>query len=61
MKKMLITCDHCGKELSAMNDYTDQEISFIGYEIADLCADCINELQRMINKFCGKETKNDRT
>ena len=61
MKKMLITCDHCKKEVNEMHDYPNQEISFIGYETADLCADCINEMQRMINKFCGKEGNNDRT
>ena len=55
MKKTVFYCDHCGKEIDEMHDYTDQEIGLFGYETADLCTECMEELDRNIKKFCGKE------
>ena len=48
-------CDHCGKELNEMHDYTEQEVGLIGYATADLCNECLHELDTYIKKFCKKE------
>lgn len=62
MKKVSIYCDHCGKEISGMHDYTDIEFGEIWYMIGDnfttdLCCDCCKELSDMIRKFTNKPTR----
>lgn len=47
-------CDHCGKELNAIHDYIDQEVGLVGFETADLCNECLEELDKIIKAFCGK-------
>ena len=46
-------CDHCGKELDAMKDYDDVKIE-LGHlwREHDLCADCLEELKELVDKFC---------
>ena len=56
MKKTIYTCDHCGKELNEMNDFTDMKIdNFIDYVSADLCSDCFNELNEMVLKYVNQK------
>ena len=54
MRETKIYCDHCGKELDEMHDYLEQEVGLVGYETADLCTECLNELDEIIKTFCGK-------
>ena len=57
MKETKIYCDHCGKELDPMKDYTDvlADIENIYARETDLCITCFEELCCMIEKFCSKE------
>ena len=48
-------CDHCGKELNCMKDYGDTEITIHTFFTTDLCAECINELDNIVLKFCCKK------
>lgn len=50
-------CDHCGKELNNMKDYPDTEIMLLKYIQTDLCKDCINELQELIERFVKEHEK----
>ena len=47
-------CDHCGKELDYMKDYGETEIIALHLFKADLCAECIEELDRIVFAFCKK-------
>ena len=54
--KVVWVCDHCGKELDTMNDYSETELGGIGsWEKADLCKKCYEEIRKTILDFCGKE------
>lgn len=56
MKKQIITCDHCGKGLDPMHDYTDMEIDdFIDWYEVDLCAECFHELNDIVLEFVNKK------
>lgn len=56
MKKIICTCDHCGKELDGMNDYTDIQIDdFIDYVNVDLCLDCFRELNEIILRYVNQK------
>ena len=56
MKKIVTTCDHCGKELNEMHDYVDTEFDTLdNFIMADLCAECYMEISQIITKFCGKD------
>lgn len=56
MHKMLFICDHCGKEIDEMRDYTDMKIdNFINYAETDLCSECFRELDDMVLKFINKK------
>lgn len=55
MKKMIFTCDHCGKEIDEMRDYPDMKIdNFIDFVTADLCSNCIRELNELVLKYINK-------
>lgn len=54
MKETKYICDHCGKVLNEMHDYPELEIGFARYETADLCAECHEELDKIIKAFCKK-------
>lgn len=46
-------CDHCGKELEAMHDYEDVDISVDRPLMnTDLCVECFDELCKQIERFC---------
>ena len=58
MKRMMITCDHCGAELDPMHDYDDIDIiicSPIPSNSADLCKKCFNELIDRVEKYLHPE------
>ena len=45
MTQTKIYCDHCGKELDEMHDYSDTEFDTIDEFLkCDLCRDCYEEL-----------------
>ena len=52
MRETKIYCDHCGKVIDDMKDYTYLEINEIE---CDLCAGCAKELNKVVMKYCGKE------
>jgi hypothetical protein len=55
MRKEVYFCDHCGKEINPMNDYTDFEIDIFDFvKEVDLCQKCFNELSGIIKKFVSK-------
>ena len=57
MKKTIITCDHCGKELDEMKDYVDMEIDdFINWYEVDLCDECFHELDGIVRQYVNKES-----
>lgn len=56
MKELMITCDHCGKELDDMHDYIDTEFDTKDNWICtDLCSECYAEISKTIREFCGKD------
>lgn len=56
MKKTTYVCDHCGKEINLINDYTEMEINDFDFvKDVDLCEHCHNELCNIIRKFIGEE------
>jgi hypothetical protein len=57
MKKTIITCDHCGKELNNRTAYVDLKIdNFDKYMEVDLCEDCFVELSKLVDKFVNKKS-----
>ena len=58
MKTTKIYCDHCGKELDEMKDYTDMEIDSIKHFVkGDLCKDCVEIFDKMVREFLNKKDK----
>ena len=55
MRDTRIYCDHCGKVLDEMKDYVDTQIEVRHFFQADLCAKCIDEIDRIVLEFCGKK------
>lgn len=56
MRKNLYICDHCGKELNEMRDFTDMKIdTFLDYIETDLCSKCFRELNDMVLQFANKK------
>lgn len=56
MHKMLYTCDHCGKEINEIRDYTDMKFDdFINYVEADLCSECFRKLDDMVLQYVNKK------
>lgn len=53
------TCDHCGKQLNSMHDYTEISIDPGGicYIDADLCRECMNDLVKQICEFVKQDYK----
>ena len=47
---IVLCCDHCGKKLDSMKDYTDYDIEFdeLGYAV-DLCSKCKDELVEKVD------------
>lgn len=58
MRKTVFICDHCGKEIDEMKDYSEMKIdNFIDYIETDLCRKCFHELNEMVLKYCNKEAR----
>ena len=57
MTEIKTYCDHCGKVLNDRFDYVDTEIEALSWFKCDLCKDCINELERIVTRFCNKGGK----
>lgn len=56
MHKIVYTCDHCGKDLNEMKDYTDMEFdNFFDIFRADLCNKCFHELNNIVLKYVNKD------
>ena len=52
MIKREFICDHCGKKINPVNDYTDIEINDFDFiKTVDLCKECFDQLCDMIRKF----------
>ena len=59
MKKLVYFCDHCGKELDEMHDYTDMHIdNFLDYTDTDLCSKCFHELNDLVLQYINKKKDN---
>lgn len=55
MQKTVFVCDHCGKELDSMHDYTEMEIDdFVDWYEVDLCSECFHELNNIILQYVNK-------
>lgn len=55
MRKEVYICDHCGKELNPMNDYTEIDINNFDFvKEVDLCEECYNELCNIVREFIGE-------
>lgn len=55
MRKEVYVCDHCGKEIDSMNDYTDFEIDNFNFvKEVDLCKNCFDKLSDIVKKFVSK-------
>lgn len=60
MKEIKIYCDHCGKVLDEMTDYTSITIELAHkMAVTDLCTDCFERLCEQIQKFCKLKKEND--
>ena len=52
MQTTKYTCDHCGKEINSVDDYTDAELDFGEfYKSCDFCCDCYNKLVDYVSNF----------
>lgn len=57
MRETKIYCDHCGKVLDEMKDYTDGTLDIVVDCVkTDLCTDCFNQLCNYIYNFCKVES-----
>ena len=54
MKRLICTCDHCGKNLEK-HDYVKIKCMIEDRIHSDLCKDCYQELSELIKKFVGRE------
>ena len=50
-------CDHCGKQLNDHTDYIEVEIETKDYRCADLCSDCMEELDRIVERFLNPDSQ----
>lgn len=57
MKDYKFRCDHCGKVLDEMRDYTEAELDLpVGWwQNTDLCKECAEELCRIVEEFLHKK------
>ena len=56
MRKTVFTCDHCGKEMDDMRDYSEMKIdNFIDWIEVDLCSQCFHELNDIVLQYCNKK------
>lgn len=58
MHKIVYICDHCGKEIDEMKDYTDIRVDdFADFIETDLCSECYDELSNMVLRYCNGKVK----
>lgn len=58
MKKVLYTCDHCGKEIDDVS-FTGLHINdFIDFVDTDLCNKCFHELNDIVVQFVNQKKGN---
>lgn len=58
MRKTIFTCDHCGKEIDEMKDYSEMQIDdFADFIEVDLCSECYDELNNIVLQYCNKRAK----
>ena len=50
-------CYHCGKRLDDHIDYIEVEIETKEYRCADLCSDCMEELDRIVERFLNPDSQ----
>lgn len=54
MRKEIYKCDHCGKELNQMHDFTETNLDdFDFYATVDLCEKCYGEISKTVYEFCN--------
>jgi len=54
MRKEIYKCDHCGKELNTMHDFTETNLDdFDFYAKVDLCKKCYGEISKTVYEFCN--------
>lgn len=58
MRETKIYCDHCGKELDEMHDYTGMEFNDVAVLDCDLCKECMDKLDKLIREFVHQEKEN---
>ena len=51
MKKVTYYCDKCGKEIDTLRDYNGIEIGATDSRELDLCKECADKLQAVIEDF----------
>lgn len=53
-------CDHCGKELNEMVDFTDADIE-VAHRLytVDLCEECFENLNNLVHAFVTNKGKVD--
>lgn len=50
-------CDHCGKRLNDHTDYIEVDIDIKNLRCADLCSDCFEELDRIVERFLNPDSQ----
>lgn len=50
-------CDHCGKRLNDHTDYVGVKIDIKNLGYADLCSDCFEELDRIVESFLNPDSQ----
>ena len=50
-------CDHCGKRLDDHIDYIEVDIDTKNLRCADLCSDCFEELDRIVERFLNPDSQ----
>jgi hypothetical protein len=50
-------CEHCGKRLEDHTDYIEVDIDTKKLRFADLCSDCFEELDRIVERFLNPDSQ----
>ena len=57
MKKVEYYCDHCGRQVDSRTGYTELDVGIEPTTLADLCCECVDELDKLIITFCNFKRK----
>lgn len=61
MKEAITYCNHCGKPIEKIRDFTFFRIKKGDkWETADLCEECYDMLTHIVQLFCTRRDSNDR-